>query len=50
MKQKIAKYEENLRKMQAERNETESDAEQLLKCIEELTAELEKDDENYDGK
>lgn len=49
MKENIAKYEENLKAMQASREETESDAQQLLTCIEELTAQLEEGDDNYDG-
>lgn len=49
MKSNIIKYEENLKKMNADREETTVDAQQLLTYIEKITAELEKDDEGYDG-
>lgn len=35
--------------MKAERDETESDAQQLLQCIEEITAQLEEETNDYTG-
>lgn len=50
MKQDIANYEEQLKAMMTERNETEADAQALLTCIEEVKAQLEEGDDNFDGK
>lgn len=49
MKGEIIKFQENLKTMNAEREETASDAQQLLTCIEEITAQLEEGDTGFDG-
>lgn len=49
MKENITKYQENLKTMNAEREETASDAQQLLTCIEEITSQLQEGDEDYGG-
>lgn len=47
MQQNIIKYEEDLKVMKAEREETESDGQQLLKCIEEITGQLSEGQNDY---
>lgn len=49
MEQDITKYENDLKEMKAQREETEEDAKQLLKCIEEITTSLEDEQEGYAG-
>lgn len=50
MQQDITKFEENLKAMKTEREETESDAKQLLTCIQEITVQLTDGQEDYSGK
>lgn len=47
MEQNLIKYEKDLQVMRTEREETESDGQQLLKCIEEITDQLNEDQNAY---
>lgn len=50
MEQNITKYETELKAMKSTMDETESDAQQLLVCIEEITGELEDSKNDHAGK
>lgn len=49
MEQDIVKCEQDLKDMQAERDQTEQDAKELLKCVEAITLELEQGTEEFAG-